>query len=295
MPTDQITGRVDDAAARWAPTALRWTAGLLWLVNVGWKRPPDFGRRGGDCGQLCRYVEYGAEHPVLPGSAWFFEQVVSPNLTAFGWVTLLTECTLAVLLISGRYVRTAAVLGIGASFAIGVAVANAPDEWYWSYVLMIALHVAVLATAAGAHVQPARTMAVVTAGYGVAVAVVHAGAGLTGDGAWNLFSQENDVPGEWGRGTFPGSIALGAILLAVGVAGWFVATRWEGSRRSTVGWALVGISVVLLFTYGTDGLVIGLGSRSTTVCITAALGLALATPGFRTKDPVGPGGAGARC
>jgi hypothetical protein len=276
--TEHVTGRVDAAAARWAPTALRWTAGLLWLANVGWKRPPDFGRSGDDCGQLCRYVEYGAEHPVLPGSAWFFEQVVSPNLTAFGWVTLLTECTVAVLLISGRYVRTAAVLGIIQSFAIGVAVANAPDEWYWAYVLMIALHVAVLATAAGARLQPAKTMAVVTAGYGLAVAVVHAGAGLTGGGSWNLFSQENDVPGEWGRNTFPGSIALGAILLAVGIGGWFVATRLDGSRRSNVGWALLAFSLVLLFTYGADGLILGLGSSSTTLCITAALGLALATP-----------------
>jgi len=284
MDTIQLTRRVDDAGTRWGPTVLRWTAALLWLANVNWKVPANFGRSGDRCVALCRYVEAGAEFPVAPGSAWFFEHVASPNLAAFGWITVITESVLVVLLISGRFVRSAAVLGMVMSAGIGLAVANADGEWYWSYILMIALHLAILVTASTARPQSARTMAAITAGYGVLVAIVHAGAGLTGDGDWNLFSQGNDLPGEWGRGTFPGSIAIGVIFVGLGVAGWFVAERVPEQQRRIIGWALVAVSALLLLTYEQGGLIIGLGSRPGNACILAALGLALAVPAAGRAD-----------
>lgn len=79
------------------------------------------------------------------------ENVVSPNLAAFGYLTLVTEFLLAVLLLSGALTRLAALVGIAQSIAIGLTVANAEGEWYWSYLLMAALHVAVLAMAAGRY------------------------------------------------------------------------------------------------------------------------------------------------
>lgn len=284
-----LTDRVDRTTARWAPGTLRWAAGLLWLVNVGWKVPPDFGRSGGDCTRLCRYVEYGADYPVLPGSGWLFEHLISPNLGVFGWMTLLVECTLAVLLISGRHVRFAAVLGIGQSFAIGLSAANAPDEWYWSYLLMMALHLAVLATAPTARRQAASTMAVVAAGYGLALAAVHAGAGFTGEGSWNLFSGGNDIPDEWAAGTFPGSIAVGLFFVVLGVGGWFVATRVDERLRVRVGWAVVALSALLVLTRDPGGLVVGFGARPANLCIAAALGLALAVPGCERRRTERPG------
>ena len=36
--------QTDSRTTRVLPAALRVTAGLLWLSNVGWKTPPDFGR-----------------------------------------------------------------------------------------------------------------------------------------------------------------------------------------------------------------------------------------------------------
>ena len=141
--TDRVTSVVDGIASRLGPRVLRWTAALLWLGNLSWKRPPDFGRSSSGCGALCGYVQAGIDHPVLPGSAWLFEHAVSPHLWAFGWFTILGEGTVAVLLLSGRFRRTAGVAGILLSIGILAAVANAPGEWYWSYVLMIALHLAV--------------------------------------------------------------------------------------------------------------------------------------------------------
>lgn len=126
---------------------LRVIAGLLWLSNVSWKIPPDFGDTAGGCRGLCGYVAAGADNPVLPGSSWLFDSVVGPNLVLFGWLTLFVEAGLAACLLSGRFIRVAAVVGILQSFAIGLAVANAEGEWYWSYGLMVALHLAILALA----------------------------------------------------------------------------------------------------------------------------------------------------
>ena len=276
MDTEHITHRVDRTVTSWGPTALRWTAALLWLANVNWKVPPDFGRSGSRCTALCRYVEAGAEFPVAPGSAWFFDNVASPNLAAFGWITLVGESVLVALLASGRFVRTAAVLGMAMSAGIGLAVANAQHEWYWSYLLMIALHLAILVTASTARPQRARTMAAVTAAYGAAVTITHAGAGFAGDGDWILFSQQNGLPGEWGRGTFPGSIAIGLGFVGLGIAGWFLADRLSEQQRRLTGWVLVALAGVALLTYERGGLIIGLGSRPGNACMLAALGLALA-------------------
>ncbi len=292
MDTAELTERVDGASAAWGPTLLRWTAALLWLANLNWKVPPDFGRSGDRCVALCRYVEAGAQFPVAPGSAWFFEHLASPNLAAFGWVTVITESVLVVLLVSGRFVRSAAVLGVAMSAGIGLAVANAEGEWYWAYVLMIALHLAILVTARSERPQSARTMAVVTIGYGIAVAVAHAGAGFDGAGDWLLFSQSNDVPGEWGRGTFPGSIAIGLAFVVLGAAGWFVADRLADQPRRIVGWVTVAVAAALVLTYRQGGLIIGLGSRPGNAAMLAALGLALAVPAVRsdrerTSPPAG--------
>lgn len=292
MTVDRITTRVDTASRRWGPTVLRWAAAALWLANVNWKVPPDFGRAGDRCVALCRYVEAGAEFPVAPGSAWFFDNLASPNLAVFGWMTLLIESTLVVLLVSGRFVRSAAVLGMAMSAGIGLAVANAEHEWYWSYLLMIALHLAILVTAPIARPQSARAMAAITTAYGVAVAVAHAGAGFTGSGDWLLFDQDNDLPGEWGRGTFPGSIAIGLGFVVVGLAGWLVVDRLELRTQRIAGWMLVGVGAALLLTYEQGGLVIGLGSRPGNACMLAALGVALAVPARResTAQEPAPGG-----
>lgn len=278
VSVERLTITIDDVARRWGPTTLRWTAALLWLANVNWKVPPDFGRSGDRCVALCRYVEAGAEFPVAPGSAWSFDNVASPNLALFGWLTLFIESTLVVLLVSGRFARSAAVLGVAMSAGIGLAVANAEHEWYWSYLLMIALHLAILVTAPMARTQTARAMAAITAVYGVLVSIAHAGAGFTGSGDWVLFSQDNDLPGEWGRGTFPGSIAIGLGFVVVGVTGWLLADRVDLRPRRIAGWALVGIAFALLLTYEQGGLIIGLGSRPGNACMLAALGLALAVP-----------------
>ncbi len=126
---------------------LRLVLGMLWLYNVNWKRPPDFGE--GDGGGLYKYTEYAVTHPVFPPYSWVVENLVLPNFTLFGYGVLLSESLLAVLVLTGSWVRLAALLGIAQSVAIALSVAVAPNEWPWSYWLMIGAHVVLLLSSAG--------------------------------------------------------------------------------------------------------------------------------------------------
>lgn len=280
-----VSRRVDRSVAGWAPTIVRVTAGLLWLSNVSWKVPPHFGERGVNCRGFCRYLADGADHPVVPGSGWIFDTIIRPNVTAFGWLTVFVEAGLAAAFLSGRFVRVAAVVGLVQSVGIGLAVANADGEWYWSYGLMIALHLAILAMAPGMRTVPPRVMGACAAGYGAIVALAHTSGGLTGDRSFTLFEQLNDFPGNFGRSLFPGSITLGILFIALGAAVWVVSSR-SASILPVAGYALVGVSAVLLLTYG-SGLLLRLGSRSATAAVLAALGLSLSAaegPSARTDD-----------
>jgi len=125
-----------------ALAVLRILAGLLWLAQVWWKLPPDFGenRRTG----LWFWTHLAVDHPVFPPYSWLVEHLVLPNFTPFGWLVLVAETLLPVLLLTGTAVRLAALIGIGQSLAIGLTVAEAPNEWPWAYAMMIGIHLVLL-------------------------------------------------------------------------------------------------------------------------------------------------------
>jgi thiosulfate dehydrogenase [quinone] large subunit len=124
--------------------------GLLWLQNVGWKTPPDFGRGDPPAG-LYRFTGYAVSHEVFPPYAWLVDRVVLPNFTVFGWLVLLVEASLGAFLLIGLATRFWALVGIAQTVAITLSVLNAPNEWAWSYLLMLLAHAAVFATAAGRY------------------------------------------------------------------------------------------------------------------------------------------------
>ena len=55
--------------------AVRITLGLLWLSNLGWKIPPNFGQ--GTEGGLYLYVTDAVSHPVLPPYSWVIEHLLA--------------------------------------------------------------------------------------------------------------------------------------------------------------------------------------------------------------------------
>ena len=268
---ERLTVEIDRQVGRYGPVAVRWLLGLMWLSNVNWKVPTGFGG-------LRNFVQYGVDYPVVPGSAWVFENLVLAQMGLFGWFTLFVEVGVAAMLLSGRFLRTAAVVSAGLSVGIGLAVANAPNEWFWAYLLMLALSIAVLVLAPSSRPHSARLMAIVVIGYGVVVAITNWAAGFTGDDnvTRTLFTGRNDIPDEFGVNTFSGSIALGLGFVAVGVGALFV-DRASTTVRRVLGWGVVAIAAVLLLTYRADPetLLIGLGSRAVSCGVLATLGLSL--------------------
>jgi hypothetical protein len=284
---DIVQSRSDEIAARVVPDLLRWIAGLLWLSNASWKVPPDFGRSGDSCGSLCRYMEEGITHPVLPGSGWLFEHILTPNLFLFGWATVLTEVILAAMFISGRFLRIAALLGIAQSIGIGLSVANADGEWYWSYGLMIGLHLAILFTAASTVRPSLRSIGIVLSVYGVLVALAHRSAGLTGDenSVWSLFDQSNDFPGDFGRNVFPGSILLGIVFIVLGATVAALAGRMDPNRFRVPGLVLGTVSMLVLVFAAAPRVEGWLGLRSTSTAMLLVLAFAMALPAAPAPNP----------
>lgn len=129
-------------------TVVRVGLALLWIQNSNWKTPPDFGRGPKPSG-LYTFTSYAVEHPVFPPWAWLVKHVVLPNFTFFGWMTLIVEASLGAFLLIGLATRLWALIGIAQTLAITLSVLNAPNEWAWSYLLMLLMHIALFATAAG--------------------------------------------------------------------------------------------------------------------------------------------------
>lgn len=150
--TATLRGRADaiaDSAGNWIVGAMRIVAGLLWLANLEWKRPPHFGKDLGN--GLYKYIDSGIKNPVFAPYSWFLEHVVLKQYSLFGWITLFTESALAVLLLLGLFTRLASLIAAGMSVSIMLSVLYYPHEWPWSYFLMIAVHLLLFATNAGQH------------------------------------------------------------------------------------------------------------------------------------------------
>ncbi|MGH3503347.1 MAG: Rv1678 family membrane protein [Nocardioidaceae bacterium] len=235
-----------------ALAVLRVVAGLLWLYNVRWKRPPDFGQSTG--GSLYGYTRDAVEHPVFAPYSWVVEHLVLPNFVAFGWLVLVVESLLAVLLLSGTLVRLAALIGVGQSLAITLSVAQTPGEWPWSDWMMIGIHVALLFTAAGAagSVDAVRAHGPVDSGvrllrgWGVVAGVVAVVALILSAGADPLASPGSIVGKQSLQVTLGSYNLLGAVvLLAVGVlmlAGAAMRRPWP-VRVAAVVAALAAVSL----------------------------------------------------
>jgi thiosulfate dehydrogenase [quinone] large subunit len=116
--------------------------GLLWLDKVGARVPPDFIDLAGSVGA----GELGSgSDPV----ARLVRGVIASNVEFLGWIVLAVEVALGVFLLLGLTTRLWAGVGVVQSLLILATVAGASHVWLWTYILMAAAHLAVLASAAG--------------------------------------------------------------------------------------------------------------------------------------------------
>jgi thiosulfate dehydrogenase (quinone) large subunit len=132
-----------------ALAGLRILMGVLWLANLSWKLPPDFGR---DRPRGLLYSFHQAEHhAVSEPLRRFMAHVVIPHFTLFGWQVFLVEAVAGVLLLLGWHTRVGAVVGLLQAIAITVLTARAPNQWAWGFVLFIAVSLVLVVTPANAR------------------------------------------------------------------------------------------------------------------------------------------------
>ncbi len=122
---------------------------LMWLANIHWKVPPSFGEDTG--GGLYKYSESVTRHSPFAPFTWISEQIILPNFTFFGWVTLIAEIVIAGLLLIGYRTKFAALLGFAFSVPIFLSVIyyDRADEWSWAYFMMMGSNLIIYATDAG--------------------------------------------------------------------------------------------------------------------------------------------------
>jgi len=279
---------------------VRVTLGLLWLSNLGWKTPPNFGQ--GTADGLYTYVADAVSHPVLPPYSWVIEHLVLPHFTIFAWATLAVETLLAGLLLTGTLTRVAALIGMVQALAIGLSVLAAPGEWPWSYVLMVAAHAAVLvaapATVPGVDsallAQPGERSARASrqlVGWGAAAAAV--GLWSAAGSLQHPFASAGTRPGisvlqlSFGQFNLLGGLmmlALGAALVAAGAR-----PRPGRARGAAVVAGLAALSVVVRWGFGSVPLGANGGSTGlllAVVLVAGVLGRAMRSDARRADGAV---------
>jgi len=152
--------------------------GYLFFTQLWWKAPPDFGCRDDFTrGGLCFFIEEesaiaGDANKLLkadiigsnPGSelsvpiGWatqlngiFIDNVVLPNIRWFGYVIWGTEAFIFLSMCLGFFSRLAALAAIGMGTQLMIGLSNAPNEWEWSYILIVLLAVVMFGLAPGRY------------------------------------------------------------------------------------------------------------------------------------------------
>lgn len=134
-------------APLWPISLSRILIGLLWLLSLRWKLPPDFAPASGR--GLLDWLQLEVQHPAFPLYGHFVESVVIPNFLLFAWIIFVAELLVGMSLLTGSLTRLGAAAGLLMSLNLGVGLLEVPGEWPWSYAMMAMWHGAFLAAGAG--------------------------------------------------------------------------------------------------------------------------------------------------
>ncbi len=269
-----LVGDRFDPIGRAAVTAVRIAVGILWLSNSEWKVPTHFGG-------LRDFVQRGVDKPVFPPFTWILEHIVLKQMTLFGFVTLITESTLAALLLLGWKTRIVALVGAAQALFIGLSVANVDGEWPWSYWLLVGVHLLLFAVAAGRYGGldgslargSRRTPGLVI---GASCVIVGLWSGLTAKGDGRTLQLIKEV--KLFRSTLAGGLVLavvGAVVLAL--------TLTDRFRLLAIPAAVAAVLALLTYAIWRDDgsypLGLGYDGKGIAVMVMLAVGLGLLARG----------------
>lgn len=148
MEPSKMHGWFSVMAPLWPIGLARILYGLLWWQQSRWKVPSDdFGRKSG--GGLWYWVQQEIQYPTITAYKDFLLNVMIPNWTFFGYMTLVTETFIGVTLILGLFTRLGAFVALGMATNITLGILGVPHEWGWSYAMLIMFASIFLLTGAG--------------------------------------------------------------------------------------------------------------------------------------------------
>jgi thiosulfate dehydrogenase [quinone] large subunit len=117
---------------------------VLWLANLSWKLPPGFGRD--DPEGLLYNFRRAEEHAVFGFLQTFMREVVIPHFTLWGAIVFTIELVAGALLTLGVFTRLGALVGTVQAVMITLLVVDAPNEWFWTYAMLILVNLVCLLT-----------------------------------------------------------------------------------------------------------------------------------------------------
>ena len=263
---------------------VRILVGTMWLVNVAWKTPSNFGARDGS--GLNGYVRHAVDNEVFAPWAWLVKHVVLQNFGIFGWITLITEVLLAALLLAGWKTTWVALVGAMQSAAIGLSVARTPNEWPWSYFLMFGVHLLLAVSAAGSHwgcdqdFSVERVRRRVALGTSAVLAVVSAWAWFRVDSSGSTFAPIDRLELGLLRATPTGAAVLFVFaVVAVVVVGL---RRYELLAVPGVGALVLAVATLAVWREG-DHYVLNFGYDGRVAAILLAFGIVCILSSGATK------------
>lgn len=140
--SSEATQLANDRLARAGVLIARVVLAFLWIQNVRWKTPPNFEALAG-------FTGLAVEHPVFAPYSSVVENFILPNIGVFGWFVVVSEACIGAFLLVGLFTRFWALVAVGQSFVIFLSVGLTPEEWPWSYYLMMIVSLVLAAVAGG--------------------------------------------------------------------------------------------------------------------------------------------------
>ncbi len=89
--------------------------------------------------------------PLAKINGFLLDQLFIPHIQVFGWLVWLVEFSVFITMILGLFTRLGALSAIGISLQLYIGLANVPRpfEWEWTYGMIVALSIAMLAATPG--------------------------------------------------------------------------------------------------------------------------------------------------
>ncbi|MDQ2806821.1 MAG: hypothetical protein M3Z04_07880 [Chloroflexota bacterium] len=158
----------DQRVPTWPIRVASLIIGFLWFTQLQWKLPWDhFGSPGlqpnptPSAEQPGPFIDKGAGlyhwitvevqngNKIVPFYGDLLKNLALPNWELVGWMTFFLESTIMLLLLLGLLTRLGGFLGLMQGVNLFLGLSQAPNEWYWTYGMLMTLQLIFMFTGAG--------------------------------------------------------------------------------------------------------------------------------------------------